>query len=386
MSNLLKLSYIKLTNFNIDKNYSPLNINIPENLVKNNKIIIKNDRKKLDYISLVKILASLSVVILHTNGEFWRFRYDNYKLYWTSANLVECIFYFAVPFFILSIGATLLDFNERYNLKIYFKRRFKKIVIPLLCWNIIIYYYNVYLIKVFKKEKITFVYLWNLYFKCKLNRIFSSIHSFIIIYMIIPLIAFVEKSQKIKIYSYCFITLLIGQIFIPYLIKLIQPKLVWIYIIKVDKIIYIFAGYIIQNLKFSYSTKLILYFVGIICLMIHFYGTQILTIKYRKIVRLHKGYLNFPCVIYSCSLFLFIKENCYILFKLINKNNINKIGTLTFGPFFLHMIIKDTYDKYFKPNRLSIIYRLFGGIIIFFICLILTYFLKKIPFVNYIVP
>ena len=204
--------------------------------------------------------------------------------------------------------------------------------------------------------------------------------------MIIPLIAFVEKSQKIKIYSYCFITLLIGQIFIPYLIKLIQPKLVWIYIIKVDKIIYIFAGYIIQNLKFSYSTKLILYFVGIICLMIHFYGTQILTIKYRKIVRLHKGYLNFPCVIYSCSLFLFIKENCYILFKLINKNNINKIGTLTFGPFFLHMIIKDTYDKYFKPNRLSIIYRLFGGIIIFFICLILTYFLKKIPFVNYIVP
>ena len=368
-----------------------MNLYIPEKLTKHKEIIKLNDRryqnKILDYISLIKIIASLSVVILHTNGrEFWRFNYDNYRQYWLSANFLECFFYFAVPFFILCIGATLLDFNEKYGLIIYFKRRIKKVVIPLLCWNIIVYYYYVYLLKTHKKEKFTFVNLWNLFFKSKLNKIFSSIHSFIIIYMIIPLIAFVEKSKKIKIYSFCFVTLLITQVLIPYLIKLCQLQLAWIYKIKVDKIIYIFAGYIIQNFYFSISMKLKIYFLGIICFIIHFYGTQILTIKYGKVIRLHKGYENFPCVIYSCSLFLFVKEKSHLLFIILNKNYINKIGTLTFGPFFLHYIIINTYDKYFKPNRLSLVYRLFGGIIIYLICLILTYLLKKIPFGNYLIP
>ena len=355
MSNLLDFSYIEINNNNIKNNNISLTIN---NRRHQNSII--------DYISLIKIIACLSVIILHTNEKFWKFRYDNYNQYWISANLLECIFYFAVPFFILSIGATLMDFNEKYGLKNYFKRRIKKIVIPLLCWNIIIYYYNVYIIKVNKKVKITFVNLWNLFFKSKLNPIFSSLHNFI--------------------YSYCFLTLLVTQIIIPYLIKVYQPKMVWVYKINVDKIIYVFAGYIIHNYNFSNSTKLIIYIIGIICFFIHFQGTQILTLKYGKIIHLHKGYKNFPCVIYSCSLFLLIKENCHLLFRIINKDYINKIGTLTYGPFFLHLIIKNTYVKYFKPNRLSFIYRFFGGIIIFFICLILTYLLKKIPFGNYLVP
>ena len=221
MSNLFKSSFIGFNNNN------ELNLYISEKLTKHKEIINLNDRryqnKILDYISLIKIIASLSVVILHTNGEFWKFNYDNYRQYWISANFLECFFYFAVPFFILCIGATLLDFNEKYGLIIYFKRRIKKVVIPLFCWNIIVYYYYAYLLKTYKKEKITFVNLWNIFFKSKLNTIFSSIHSFIIIYMIIPLIAFVEKSKKIKIYSFCFVTLLITQVLIPYLIQLCQP-------------------------------------------------------------------------------------------------------------------------------------------------------------------
>ena len=59
--------------------------------------------------------------------------------------------------------------------------------------------------------------------------------------MIIPLLAYVQKSEKVKIYSYCFITLLITQTICPYLIKLFEPRLKWIYYINVGYIIYIFA-------------------------------------------------------------------------------------------------------------------------------------------------
>jgi hypothetical protein len=52
----------------------------------------------------------------------------------------------------------------------------------------------------------------------------------------------------------------------------------------------------------------------------------------------------------------------------------------------LHLPIKDAYDKYFKPNHYSLTYRFFGGIALFIISLILTIIIKKIPFLNYLVP
>ena len=91
-------------------------------------------------------------------------------------------------------------------------------------------------------------------------------------------------------------------------------------------------------------------------------------------------------VIYSCASFLFIKENSHFIFKLINKKFINKVGTLTFGPFFLHMLFKNTFDLYFKPNVFSLKYRVFSSIVNLFICLYITYILKKIPLLNHLVP
>lgn len=118
---------IKFTSFKSNEN---------KLLILNNELSYNSQKKiynnMLDYISFSKIIACFSVVILHTNGIFWNFNYNTYKKYWKSANLIECIFYFGFPFFVLSIGATLLDFNEKYGLKKYLKRRIIKVVIPLL--------------------------------------------------------------------------------------------------------------------------------------------------------------------------------------------------------------------------------------------------------------
>ena len=355
-----------------------------ERILKYNIIYSKN--RLFEYISLAKIIATFSVVILHTNGAFWGFNYNNYKTYWISANIIESIFYFAVPFFVLCIGATLLDFNERYGLKKYCYRRIVKVVIPLISWNILLYIFRVYIIRNMNKETINFKNLWNIYFDNKVYLIFGSFHIFLLTYMIIPLLAYVEKPKKIKIYSYCFITLLITQGLSPYLISLISPNLIWPYKIQIGYIIYIVAGYIIENYRFNFILKLLIYLLGIISLLIHIIGTKILTIRYKKVITLHKGYLNLPCIIYSCSLFLLLKEYNYLLFKIFDKKIINKIGSLTIGPFFIHLPVIDLCRNIFKINIFSFSYRLFGGIIITIICLIITFFLKKLPLIKYLVP
>ena len=374
---------LKYTKLVYNKKKNSLNGQYLITKMKNNKKYIIN---LIDYISLAKILAVFSVVILHTNGSFWLFNYDDYKKYWISSNIIESIFYFGVPFFLLCIGSTLLDFNERYGLKEYYKKRFKKVILPLISWNIILYFYGVYILKDIKKEKLNFAYLWNLYYEHKINPIFESFHSFVIIYMIIPLLAYIKKTQKIKIYSYCLFVLFINQILIPYLINLFQPQLIWIYNINSSYIIYIFAGYIIHNYKFSKIFKSLIYFSGIIGLLIHMFGTQYLTLKHKKIIKLHKGYLNLPCFLYSFSLFLFIKEFSILIFKYVNKQNINKVGSLTIGPFFLHMPLIKAYHKLFYVNIFSLTYRLFGGIFICIICLFITSVMKKVPLIKYLVP
>ena len=125
----------------------------------------------------------------------------------------------------------------------------------------------------------------------------------------------------------------------------------------------------------------VIYFLGIFGLLIHMIGTHILTLKNQKIISLHKGYLNVPCILYSCSLFIFIKENSFLLSKFINKTFINKIGSLTLGPFFLHLPVIDFSHKYFKFNEYSLNYRLIGGIVICIICFIITFLLRKIPLI-----
>ena len=361
-------------------------------LILNKEKVINDSKftiKILDYISLSKILSPFSVVILHTNSAFWSFNIINYKKYWISSNIIESVFYFPVPFFVLCIGATLLDFNERYGLKEYYCKRITKVILPLIYWNMLLYFFRVYIIRNMDKGKMSFLYLWNVYYGHQIYLIFGSFHGFLLLYMIIPLLAYVEKSQKIKIYSYCFITLMITQVLIPYLISLFQPNLIWVYNIKVGDIIYVFAGYIIHNYSFKKELKLIIHFLGIAGLLIHIFGTQILTIRYKKIIHLHKGYLNLPCLMYSCSLFLFIKEHSYLLFKIVNRKIINKIGSLTIGPFFMHVPIMQVYNKIFTINTFGLTYRLFGGVficVICVICLLITNLLKKIPFIKCLVP
>lgn len=54
--------------------------------------------KKKIYIQILGVIACLAVVAMHVNGCFWQFSYDRY---WITANIIECICYFAVPIFFM---------------------------------------------------------------------------------------------------------------------------------------------------------------------------------------------------------------------------------------------------------------------------------------------
>ena len=146
-------------------------------------------------------------------------------------------------------------------------------------WTVILYLYKVYILKNIRKENFDLSSFLNYFFMSKLYPIFSSLHTFLVTYMLIPLLVYVEKNNKIKIYTYYFFILLITQAAIPYILQLCGNKIIFIYKVNIGYLIYAFAGYIIHNQHFSNKIKIIIYILGILSFFIHLIGTQILNIK-----------------------------------------------------------------------------------------------------------
>jgi hypothetical protein len=323
---------------------------------------------------------------MHCNNFFYGTPYINYKHYWKTANFVDTLLYFAYPCFYLCIGATLLDFNNKYGIKEYYKRRIKKIIIPFFSWNIILYFYKVYIIKNFKKKSLSFKYIWTLIFEFKLNFIFKSFFSFIKIYLIIPIFAYVEKSYKVTIYSYFILVLFICQILIPYIIKVLGNTLSWPFNIEIKYVIYVLSGYIIQNHKLHKFIKLLIYIIGFGGFLIMDIKTEKLTIKRGYLNLLNKYYLSPLCYFYTCSVFLFIKEVDSIIKNNKFKYFINKLSELTMGPFLLHLPLLETFKNFFKINKFGVKFRLFGSLALIIFSFFITFIIKKIPLLKYLIP
>ena len=322
---------------------------------------------------------------MHVNG-FWRNHSKNIRLF-LVLNFYESFFYYSVPVFVLCIGATLLHFNEKYDLLEYNKKRVAKVFIPLLGWNIILYFYKAYYLKNLQNENFNLCNIWNYFFLSKVYHIFDSLHKFLQTYMLIPLIAYIEKSYKLQICIYYFFFLLITQALIPYLINLFQIKIVWIYTFKMGYIIYILAGYIIHYYKLSIFQKYIIYFLGIISFFINYFGTFICFLSgNEKNLRIHKGYLNFPSILYSCAIFLFIKEKSFSFFGKRFIKVINKLGSLTLGPFFLHNPLIETISFHPKIYKFISFNTLLFSFFIFLLCLLITKIMKNIPILKILVP
>lgn len=91
------------------------------------KPAVVGSRKK--YLTVLSVVACLSVLCLHINGGFWTYRNS---FLWYFSNFVECLFYFAAPVFFMITGATLIDYNKRYSTRQYAKKRLTRVGIPFL--------------------------------------------------------------------------------------------------------------------------------------------------------------------------------------------------------------------------------------------------------------
>jgi surface polysaccharide O-acyltransferase-like enzyme len=178
---------------------------------------------QLEFINFASVCSALSVVFLHANNCFWHF--NSTARYWKTANIIECLFYFAVPVFFMISGATLIDYNKRYNLKTYFSKRINKTFIPYIVWSFLGLLFQVIYIKSIPLSKISPKFLLNGLFTGTLVRVYWFFIPLFCIYLSIPLISEIPEQKRKKTFTYIIIIQFVFGALIPFINSVFNLKI-----------------------------------------------------------------------------------------------------------------------------------------------------------------
>lgn len=349
----------------------------------------------------MNVFAAVSVVILHANVSFWL---DRSKPYWATANVIESVFYFAVPVFFMLSGATLIDYQDRYSTKEFFKKRFKKAVIPFLAWSVVglLWAYRKVLWAMLAGEPNegldwTFLKVVNGIVNTKFRDIYWFFIPLFCIYMVIPLFASVRKEKRVKIFTYIIGIALVINFVIPFGLSLLKHyadiDFGWTYKIYVgfEYLFFVLVGYVLHKREIRLAFRLLIYAAALAGLLAHILGTYFETTSdpNGNVVQLYKGYYNLPCVLYSTGVFLLVKQ---LGMRIKNQKAVKVFTYLqgyTFPVYLIHRYFLDVFEENLKLvniERASLLYVFLATVLALILSVLTTMLLRKIPGLRHIVP
>ena len=347
---------------------------------------MSNKNNRIEYISLASVVSAIAVVYLHANGCFWNF---SHARYWFTANIIESVFYFAVPIFFMISGAMLIDFSKKYDLKQYFSKRIFKTVVPYVIWSFIGLAIQIYYLKSINVGDVNITYIINGLLSGKLVGVYWFFIPLFLTYLAIPVFSYISEEHKKDILIYAASLAFVLNIFIPFILTVSGINVQWTISLTVctGVLFYTLVGYLLHKYELKRNYRLILYILAICGLLMHIIGTYDLSMAAGKIIDTYKGYTNLPATLYSLGVFIFIK---YDLVKLMKFDFISKIvhflDFYTFGIYLIHWYLLEFLIKTFNINNTSIIYRLLAPILVLVMSVIIIYLIRKIPLIKKIFP
>lgn len=334
---------------------------------------------KKEYISNLRVLATFSVILLHTAADFVLLFGEIPENLWNIANLFDSISRFCVPVFVMISGAVLLGKDE--DLVVFIRKRLNRIILPFLFWSIVYVIYNNHgwifsysmlstlkltTIEVFKGAA---VHLWYLFM-------------IIGIYLFIPIIRkWTVKFQKNEIRFFLALWL------VTVLVSFFNVEL-----LKKFNLIYFsgFLGYLILgfyldkitlvNIRFWLWISLALIVTGILVTFIFTYRESL---NSNEFVGKYYGYLSPNVILTATGVFLLFR----LRFTRTN-NMVLNMDKHSFGVYFIHIIVLLTlkqlvnYELFLSNSFIFGLYLLGLAFATLIISYFLILFFDKIPLLK----
>lgn len=343
-------------------------------------------RQGTAYISLLSVLSAIAVVILHSNGCYWRF---STQRYWITANVINSVFIFAVPVFFMISGATLMDYRERYGTAEFFKKRLSRTVIPFVVWTLVCLVLEWQYFRSFTTAELSLKFLVNGFANSRFNSVYWFFWPLFGCYLAMPLFSAVPQEKRKSVFGYLVAAATVINIGIPFFLRLAAPDVTWPLSLGAvgGYLIYLLIGWLIANYEMPRWLRGAIYVLGAAGVAAYIIGTQVLSFREGKIVDTYKGYTNVPCLFYSVAVFVFFRQ---VGNRLMSCRPVKRcvcfLQGYTFSVYLLHMPLLRIIARETGLDTRSIVWRLGAFVVIVPLCVVITWVLRRIPVLRKIVP
>jgi len=351
----------------------------------------KNERKMNFYVDLIRAYAIVMVIMVHSAAlPMLNFSSISQSEWWVS-NLLFSFAHQGVPLFIMISGLLLLDPAKNEPTAVFVKKRFRKIIIPLIFWSAFFYCWRVF----YKAENLTIIesisnavngpmyyHLWYLYLILGL-------------YLATPILRVYTKTAPLSITVYFIAVWFLFEGMIPLIngmtgIRPGIPNTIFTSVIG-----YYLMGYLFLQVDIPDKFKWLIAAVAVAATLFTAIGTHLLTIRSDN---QYKGFfvnISRPNIITLsfCIFFLMYKFKHASLFtKGRAPLYIRRIAVSSFGIYLLHPVILELLEagwSGFNVNAMSI-HPIVGIPMTMVLTITISYVvvtnLRKIPYIKSIVP
>lgn len=329
------------------------------------------------YFDVMNILACISVLVLHHNNAFHSYTPGRG---WVFSLTMECVFYWAVPIFLMVSGANLLGYHKKYSTGVFFRKRFVRTFIPWLIWSIIVLFWKLKIGSI-KPGSHTFTTYFNLIFENKVESRYWFFGSLFSCYLLLPILTHLTEHRSVMWY-----TLVIALLYhsVEPIVQVFQPLRQSVFQVKIDDLIlYFLLGWLLNNTDLSKKQRIGIYILGIAGVTFRFVYTYVMSMEAHVTNTDIKGYKTIHAVALAAAVFVFLKQVDWekLLPKWIKKL-LPRLASYSFGVYLIHSIVMHYEQKFLHLGIRDMAYKTLCIPLTYVICVLIVALLKKIPFIG----
>lgn len=342
----------------------------------------------LAYIDVLTAIAGMAVVILHLNYCVWAGP-DNPA--WVSAITIETFFFWPVPVFFMITGTTLMDYRNRMDTNEFYRRRFRRTVVPWLVWSLIGLAFACFSAQVFGTMPMPALGPRSIF-----NGIATSAYveyywffpALFAMYLSLPLLSSVSHRDEV------FISLISLGILFNGIMPLLHD------LFNVDAMgafappavsgytVYVLIGYQLSHWNPTRTQRLGIYAAGIVGWLCQLFGTMAVSTG-STVSMVFKSAFSPFAVAQAVAVYVLVRQADWdALFARMPRlgKSIQVLSSLTFGIYLMQWFLLKTVAFTLNPPATSMLWRLGGAFAIYTLCAEISYLFKRLPLLKHIVP
>lgn len=344
------------------------------------RVSIKPAKERVLYFDVLNIIACISVIFLHHNGIFDRYKPEIVSV-WSQSLIVEVLAYFAVPVFFMLTGATLMEYRKRYDTRTFFQKRLSRVLVPFIVWSIITFLYALWQGR-YLLDQLSFAAIWDIFMQSDMMAIYWFFPAIISIYLAIPVLSLLTQRKVYRKWLWYMVGVgLLTYSVLPLICKLLGLQFNTSYQMPLTGggyVIYALLGYLLATQKLK-TKWLVVISIGAVAALAFKYGlTYYLTLQNGATNTTLINYMYFTTMLPAVAVFILAQRipwKKYLKGRLVNI--IAVVSSCSLGIYLIHLVVMYLLLGLFHMNELQSLWRFVMPFVTYATCLTVVWIVKS---------